>query len=122
MSRRREGVAELAEMKEVRYDYVVGHRLRVRVHLVLSGKDVSQAAIALEYEWHQGDWRRVVCIDNYGGRWHRDRLRPDRSHYERHEAVFHTADVHQGVAWPTAELCERGEAYVATFRRLADDV
>lgn len=92
----------------------VGCRLRVQIW---DGPEL-RFAIALEYEWADDDWRRVVCFDNWGGVVHRDRYKPNGKHYTRHENVFDSADIHRAIAWATKDIHDNLGAYVKDFRRL----
>jgi len=99
------------------YVYLVGHRSRIRVQLWLVDRRTVTFAVALEFEWKTDDWRRVACIDNFGGVVHRDRYRPDGSHQSRHEPIFHSHDPDQAVAWASTHLIEQASKYVTDFRR-----
>lgn len=98
------------------YVYVVGNGLRIRVQLWRVERRTETFAAALELEWSPDDWRRVACIDNFGGIVHRDRYRPDARHRVRHEAIFHSDDPDQAVAWATAHFIEAVSRYVKEFR------
>lgn len=107
--------------KKAQYDYPIDHDTRLRVDLVIVGSDVANAAIALEYEVAAGDWRRVVCIDNYGGRFHRDRYTPHGRHAERHERLFHSDDINLAIEWAKADLVDGYAEYIHRFRETTDD-
>ena len=91
----------------------VGCRLRVQIW---NERPHVRFAIALEYEWADDDWRRIACWDNWGGKVHRDRYRPDRSDYAHHEPVYDSADTHQAITWVFKDIHDNYERYVKDFR------
>lgn len=101
---------------EKMYMFLITNDLRIRAQLLLVDHRTVQFAVALEHEWEPDDWRRVVCIDNFGGHVHRDRYRPSGRHHERHEEIFHSDDPDQAVAWATAHLMDHASRYVTDFR------
>ena len=99
------------------YLYNVGTETRIRVQLELAERRTSRFAVALEVEWKLGDWRRAVCLDNWGGTVHRDRFDPEGRHRTRHEPIFDSEDVDLAVGWAQEHLADRREQYVREFRR-----
>ena len=99
------------------YVSLVGIGLRIRVQLWRRDRRTATFAVALEYEWTPNDWRRVVCIDNFGGIVHRDRYSPGGDHASRHDPIFHSHDPDQAVNWATKHLMTEAWRYVERFRQ-----
>jgi len=87
------------------------------VQLWLIDRRTETFSTALELEWGPDDWRRVACVDDFGGTVHRDRNRPDGSHRARHEVIFHSDDPDRAVAWATAHVIDDVSRYVSEFRK-----
>lgn len=102
------------------YTFDIAHDKRIRVQLEIGGRRTRRFAVSLEFLWEEDDWRRVVCIDNWGGITHRDTYLPDGRDRVHHEPIFHSDDVDRSVTWAQEDLIEDAERYVNLFKAGGD--
>ena len=104
--------------KTVNYEVFIGVGSRIRVQLIIDEGRTRRFAVSLEYLCLPDDWRRVVCIDNWGGTVHRDRYHPDGSDLAHHEPVFDSNDTDLSAQWAFDHLEDQADRYVHEFKAL----
>lgn len=108
----------LSHSKTHNYDFQIAHDQRIRVQVYVRGRETYRFAVSLEVLCRPGDWRRAVCIDNWGGKTHRDRYHPNGQDVAHHEPCFDSPDINAAAKWAQEDLERNAEAYVTYFRGL----